>query len=165
MEIEIIEISQISGDKCHIYSVIVDDDKEDLYTSFVKENFLAHRIVIIDMINRLKVIGRERGAIPSFFKDDEGIPGDGIMAFYDIPDSNLRLYCINYGRQMIILGSGGVKPKSIRTYQEDEKLYGCVKQLQRIEKIIREAIKDKDIILLANGDINGTTKLTDYEDD
>ena len=87
------------------------------------------------------------------------------LPIYDIPNSNLRLYCINYGSQTILLGSGGPKPKTIRAYQEDEQLSNSVKQLQRIEKIIKQAVRDRDIILHENGEISGITKLTDYEDD
>lgn len=165
MEIEIIEISHLSGDKCHIYSVIIDGDEDDLFTTFIKDNLSTHRDETMNIFNRLRVIGNKTGAIPTFFKDREGAPVDGIQAFYDIPNSNLRLYCINYGSQTILLGSGGPKPKTIRAYQEDEQLSNSVKQLQRIEKIIKQAVRDRDIILHENGEISGITKLTDYEDD
>ncbi|MBK6979124.1 MAG: hypothetical protein IPH28_20170 [Cytophagaceae bacterium] len=48
--------------------------------------------------------------------------GDGVCALYDDPDRNLRLYCIRYGKQIVVLGGGGHKPKTIRALQEDEKL-------------------------------------------
>jgi len=56
---------------------------------------------------RLKIIGNETGARESFFKTKEGIPGDGVCTLYDTPDKKLRLYCIRYGKQLIIIGAGG----------------------------------------------------------
>ena len=75
---------------------------------------------------------------------DEGIPGDGVCALFDLPNSNLRLYCIRYGNSIIILGGGGQKPKTISAFQENEKL---AKQFEVISSCVVVAMeKDGKII-------------------
>jgi len=97
------------------------------------------------MIQRLKVIGKSTGARMKFFKDKEGKPGDGVSALYDIPGTKLRLYCIRYGTELIILGGGGAKKKSIKALQEDEKLKKENYLLRKISEEITKRIKTKDI--------------------
>ncbi len=46
--------------------------------------------------------------------------------------TNLRLYCLNFSPQVLILGSGGVK--ETRTYNEDPLLNSYVELLQQIDK-------------------------------
>jgi len=74
---------------------------------------------IDEIYKRLKTIGYRFGARESFFKHFEGKPGDNVCAIYDYPNKNLRLYCIRYGMSVIILGSGGPKPKEIVSWQYD----------------------------------------------
>lgn len=165
MEAEIIELSHLSGNKCRIYSVIINNEDRDSFTRFVMDNLDKHKKEVLNIIGKLKSIGNSTGAIKSFFKDKEGRPGDGLMALYDEPGSYLRVYCINYGKQTILLGGGGPKSKEIRAYQEDTALFGKVKELQKIEKLIRFALQAGDLVLEENGTISGNLKLNNYEDD
>lgn len=85
------------------------------------------------------------GAREQYFKENEGIPGDGVCALFDEEKSNLRLYCIRYGTQLIVVGSGGIKPKSIRSFQDDEKLTDENYLLRRVSRQITERIKAGEI--------------------
>lgn len=80
----------------------------------------------------------------SFFKEKEGGPGDGVCALYD-EESKLRLYCIKYGTQLVVVGGGGPKPKTVRAFQEDEKLKEENYLLREISKQITEKIKTREI--------------------
>lgn len=64
---------------------------------------------------------------------------------YDDEESNLRLYCIRYGMQLIIVGGGGYKPKSIRALQKDEKLRKENYFLREMSALITERVKEKEI--------------------
>jgi hypothetical protein len=44
---------------------------------------------------------------------NEGKYGDGVSALFDKPKYKLRLYCIRYGTQIIIVGWGGEKRQCI----------------------------------------------------
>ena len=56
-----------------------------------------------------------------------------------IDSRSLRLYCLRISDQILILGNGG--EKTTRTYQEDEKLSGYVLDLQKFDKLLKEARK------------------------
>lgn len=122
MKYKIVELDEFTGSEATIYSIIINNDKETLFEKFVKENLILFKDEIINIFNRLETIGNNTGAREIFFKTKEGYPGDGVEALYDIPDKKLRLYCIRYGLQIIILGGGGEKPENIKALQEDEKL-------------------------------------------
>ncbi|MBK9981726.1 MAG: hypothetical protein IPP15_07130 [Saprospiraceae bacterium] len=116
---EIVELQDISGPECTIYSVIPKGSELTLFEAFVEENIKDYTFEIDDIYQRLKTIGNKFGARESFFKHFEGKPGDNVCAMFDIPNKNLRLYCIRYGMSVIILGSGGQKPKKIVSWQDD----------------------------------------------
>lgn len=62
---------------------------------------------------------------------------------FDEPDYKLRLYCIKYGKEIVILGGGGVK--DVRAWQDDPKLNEEASLIIKIAKEINQAIKEKDI--------------------
>ena len=111
----------------------------------MRENGNSFKSETKNIIERLISIGHKTGARSQFFKEWEGKPGDGVCALYDKPDSNLRLYCICYGTQLIIIGSGGHKPKTIRALQEDTKLTEENALIKQISQQITRRIKDKEI--------------------
>lgn len=153
---ELIKLQNISGSKASLYTVFIDDDTESLFDKFLIENSASRRSEILDLVSRLNTIGKETGAKYDFFKHKEGELGDGVCALYDIPDSNLRLYCIRYGNHLVILGGGGHKSKDIRTFQENEKLKDENYFLRWLSKAITEKMKEKEIRLTDDGlDLEG----------
>ncbi len=97
-------------------------------------------------------MAKTTGARETFFKTNEGVPGDGVCALYDDPDKKLRLYGVRYGNLVVILGSGGEKPKTIRALQESKKLVDENSMVKRISKGVMKAMKDKYLRWSANGD-------------
>ena len=162
MNIKLVEIPDVSGHKCQVLSAIVDEQDESLFEEFLNEYSEQYPQEIEDIYNRLKFIGNEGGAREQFFKQNEGAPGDLVCALYDQPDSNLRLYCIRFGSIAVILGGGGYKSKSIRSWQEDPKLSANAEMMKRISQIIYNAIKEKDIIH-ENNRLVGNMELTDLD--
>lgn len=153
-KIEIIKDTDLSGPACSIYSVKVDDCADTLFDEFIDKYYDDYTEEIQNIYDRLKVIGRELGMREQFFKPNEGSPGDGVCAFYDIPESNLRLYFISYGKDLIILGDGGPKPKSIRTWQESTQLTTAVNELRQISSLIAKATREK-VIRITQGGFDG----------
>lgn len=145
MEFELVKIEDLSGKKASIYTVILDRENESLFERFLSENSVTFKSEIIDILKRLRTIAHNTGAREGFFKLNEGKPGDGICALYDQLGSKLRLYCIRFGHELIILGGGGPKPKSIRALQEDEKLEAENYKLREIAQYIMKALREKDI--------------------
>lgn len=145
MKYKIIKINNISGKEASVYSIILNNEEETLLNKFVKENEISFKSETKDILKRLYSIGHTTGARIQFFKEWEGKPGDGVCALFDIPTSNLRLYCIYFGSQLIVVGSGGHKPKDIRTLQQDDKLKDENYLLREISVQITQRIKDKEI--------------------
>ena len=151
MRCKIFKVSQISGCMTSVYSVIIDNNQDALFDKFLKRSSILFKSETIDILKRLYTIGNTTGAREHFFKLNEGSPGDGVCALFDSPDKNLRLYCIRYGSQIIILGNGGIKEKSIRTLQEDSHLKEANYFLRRLSYVITEKIKSKEIYFSGNG--------------
>lgn len=145
MQFELIKIEDLSGKKASCYTVILSGENESLFERFLSENSVTFKSEILDILARLRTIANHTGAREGFFKSNEGKPGDGICALYDQPGSNLRLYCIRFGQELIILGGGGPKSKAIRALQESEKLKTENYQLREIAQYIITALKEKDI--------------------
>ncbi len=144
MDYKIVKLSNFSGNKTTIYSIYDNAEQETLFDKFIKEN-LSHTSELKSIISRLTTISNKSGAQEHFFKQNEGALSDGVEALYDVPDSNIRLYCIRYGTSLVILGGGGIKPKNIRALQENDKLKSENYLLRDIAKIINKRICDKDI--------------------
>lgn len=166
MKYRIVKLSQLSGNNASIYSVIVNDEQETVFDKFLKENRSSFLNEIKSILMRLNTIGSKTGARINFFKDAEGISGDGVCALYDEPNSNLRLYCIRYGTQIVILGGGGHKPKSIRALQEDEKLKEENYFLRWLSEEITKRVKEREI-WYSNDYLEflGDLEFEDYEND
>ena len=149
MKCELKKIEELSGKRTSVYSVFIDDSQLSLFDVFIEENKRLHLSEIKDIVQRLKTIGTKTGAREQFFKLHEGNPGDGVCALFDLPDKNLRLYCIRYNSQIIILGGGGIK--LVRALQNDNKLTKENYLLRELSKQITEKIKEKDIRFTIDG--------------
>jgi len=142
---EIIEIEELSGRAATIYTVLLSGSEQTVFDNFLEENKERFKNEIKFIVNRLYEIGHRVGAREGFFKPNEGKPGDGVCALYDLPDSKLRLYCIRYGNVAIILGGGGEKPKSMRAWQESEKLSKEASRMIQVSEAITARLKSGDI--------------------
>lgn len=164
MNYKIVQLSQFTGYHAGIYSIYLENEQETLFERFLKENYNSFKSEIIDINKRLKTINNETGARNQFFRHNEGKPGDGICALFDLPDSNLRLYCIRFGNSLLILGGGGHKAKNLKAFQEDDKLTDENYLLREISEQITERIKNREIQFSEDGtEIFGNLEFYDYE--
>ena len=121
MEFELVKLAGFSNDEVSVYTLLNCDTGISLFQSFIQENQHQFPDEVKDIAKRILSF-KEVGARENFFKINEGKPGDGVCALYDDEKSNLRLYCIRYGTVLVVLGSGGHKPKTTRRLQETKKL-------------------------------------------
>jgi hypothetical protein len=145
----------LSGQMAGIYSVaLTPSDQEGvgntLYEAFINENIENFRDEVIDINERLWTIGHRTGARDHFFKDFEGALGDGVCALYDLPEKQLRLYCIRFGKGILVIGGGGPKPENIRALQEDPKLTNENSMMRQVSKAISERIRERTIVISEN---------------
>lgn len=161
MNLKLVKLKNQSGKATSVYSLYIEEEEKTLFDLFIEEN-ISHISELKNILTRLISIGKETGAREHYFKLDEGKPGDGVCALYDIPNSNIRLYCIRYGATLIVLGGGGVKPKNIRTLQQNKKLTDENYLLRDISEQITQRLKGRDLKIVNNGfdfegDLNFTT--------
>jgi len=169
LKIEIIEMDGLSGSGTKIYSFIVNDANESLYEEFVRENIKLFKKEVTNLDSRLEVVGNETGMEDEFYKTGIGKPLiHHICEFKDKPKANLRLFFIEeVQNNLIMLGSGGQKPKEKHAIQEVPLLDQKRVQLMEIEDLLRSAEKKGHFIINSDGTINSTTNFVydtnDYE--
>ncbi len=143
MKCKLVKIPEFTGNKTTVYTVLMENEEKTLFDSFVEESKISYSSEIRDIVSRLITIGNKTGAREQFFKTKEGALGDGVCALFDLPSYKLRLYCIRYGTQIVILGGGG--PKNVQKLQQSKKLKDESYFLRDLSKAITEKLKDKDL--------------------
>lgn len=153
------KLPHLSGEKATIYSVYIDGNDKTLYEIFIEENFASFLSEMRSINKKLQTIGKKTGARDGFFKLFEGNYGDCVCALYDEPKCKLRLYCIKYGMQIIIVGGGGVK--NVRALQDDPKLNQENYVLRALSKLINDKLNN-EIKFSKNGlEFEGNLELDD----
>lgn len=145
MKFWLVKLSEFSGKKASVLTIRRDGCNDTIFEEFIRANLPLFKSETLDILSRLRTIGIKTGARSSFFKEHEGKLGDGVCALYDTPGSKLRLYCIRNGTQVLILGGGGHKPKSIRALQEDPKLKEENHLLRKVSEQLTQMLIDGDI--------------------
>ncbi len=145
MNYEIVELEPYSGSEAKVYSLIPMGEDETLFEKFVDEYKTDFKNEVKDIIKTIYQIGHTTGARSSFFKQHEGKYGDFVCALFDVPEKNLRVYCIRFGMVAVILGGGGNKGEGVRAWQDDEKLSKEANQMINYSKDILQRIDDGDL--------------------
>ena len=145
MTYELEQLEELSGNKATIYSLLPVGSSETLFDNFVSEYYENYPLEIEDIVNTIEIIGFQKGAREHLFKINEGKPGDGVVALFDEPDRNLRLYALRLGNSIVILGGGGFKSKEIRALQEDPKLSREQELMTALSAIITQRIISKEM--------------------
>ena len=152
MKFEIVNIDEFSGGMAQIYSVMFEDDDMTLMDHFFEDN-AQYAEDLAEMAKKLESMGNDTGCRIQFFKENEGAPGDGVVAFWH---NRMRLYCLRIDSACIILGDGGYKPPEISAYQEDELLNSKAQQMRKLSACINKAIIEKDLKVGEDGTITTT---------
>lgn len=152
MKFEIVNIEEFSGEMAQIYSVMFENDDMTLMDHFFEDN-AQYEEELKEMAKKLISMGNSTGCRIQFFKENEGAPGDGLVAFWY---KRMRMYCLRIGSACIILGDGGYKPPEISAYQEDALLNSKAQQMRKIAARINKAIIERDIRLENDGKITIT---------
>lgn len=155
MKFELVELSRLFGRKATVYSIIIDDEEQTLFDKFIEENDEQFPDEIDSIFDTIDKIAKKYGNSRQFFKENEGNLGDLVCALYDTPNSNLRLYCIRLGNAVIILGSGGHKPKTIRALQENDKQKDTNYLLRFFSQVLHQKMLDGEIYWSNDMELNG----------
>ena len=150
---KLVNLKTLSGEKSTIYTVLEiqsDGSRSALFDRFIEDFRDAYQPELTDVLRRLISIGKQTGALVTFFKMDEGLEADDMVcALFDIPYKYLRLYCIRVSEKIVIVGSGG--PKQTRTWQEDPLLSKEVHRMMEISARLRLKLNNGAFSLSADG--------------
>ena len=155
MWLKIVEITELSGPACKIYSIAYDGSEDTLFDFFLDGLSDDYPAEVEEIWDRLEYMGKEGGARIQFFREDEGRPGDGIVALLKESGFSLRLYCIRYGSNTLVLGNGGYKSPKTRAWQDDSHLTECVDELMLISSLLTEKIKNREIVFASDRSLRG----------
>jgi len=147
MNFDIVEIAEFSGDKAKIYSIMLEGYDDTLLDQFFDEN-QQYEEELEEIAARLLTMGDYTGCRIQFFKEHEGVPGDGVVALWH---NRLRLYCLRFDNTCIFIRSGGFKPTDISAYQDNPLLNAKAQQMKAIAASINKAIIEKDLKVLEDG--------------
>ena len=145
MNYQIITLDEFTGDKATIYSILPEGENLTLYDKFVEEYCTDYYDDILSIADLLIDMGCKYGIRENLIKTKEGKPGDGVVAIFDNPDKNLRLYGIRYGASILLLGSGGVKGQEVMAWQDDAKLKKEAEIVIQISKEVSKRVQDREI--------------------
>jgi len=144
VKFEIKKLDALCGRKVSVYSVTLENDNHTLFERFILENAPTFPGELADLRYQIKVMAENTGIRDRFFEKPEGKLGQDIWALYD-EKGKLRLYCMQIGHVVIILGGGG--PKATRTLQEDPKLKLENNLLRMVSDAITQRMIEKEIRL------------------
>ena len=140
------------GENVSLYSPKFEGEKFTEFEKFLLKYKDEYSKDIAQIVYRLDIVKRD-GALDRHFRY-EGKKTDRVMALPShLETTSLRLYLLNIGAKILILGNGGLKKTA--TYQEDEYLNGCVETLQKIDiELIR--METQNIISITGTKLLGT---------
>ncbi len=145
MKFQIVKLERLCGKRTTVYSVVLNDEEHTLFERFIIENRTIYKKELTDLRNQIAVISNQTGIRDNFFDKPEGKIGQDIWALYDKPKKRLRLYCMQLGHVVIILGGGGPKPKTIRALQDDPKLDFENGLMRMVSDALTVRIREKEI--------------------
>ena len=105
--IQVREAGNITG--CNIYAIVLKDSTISLFQNFIESHKPTYTEELREISTTISGYVRYGAREHFFIKKNEGKFGDGICAIFDEKETRLRLYCIRYSDNILILGGGGVK--------------------------------------------------------
>ena len=135
------------ADSVNFYTIRFEGDENTEFDKFIS-NFMGNKKFKEDLQKIsywIEKIG-EKGALERYFRP-ESKTCDGVNAI-PIDVSQLRLYCIRISDNILILGNGGHKPHSQRTYNTDPHLNSCVEILANLDTYIKTRVSQKRITIV-----------------
>lgn len=131
------------GDEAVCYTVKFENEELSESEKFIMEHEENETESFEDIYWRLEFMLDEHLFLPPMLKLEEGSRADWVVAIKTIEPKHLRWYGLRYNDRIMILGNGGLKVTE--SYQEDEHLHSCVKDLQYVNRCIEKRLIRNEI--------------------
>lgn len=149
MRWQLVKLSSLSGKRATVYVVRENGNNESLFDAFLSEFSSTHKGELMELLDKLKTMGHKTGAKQHFFKTNQGALGDGCCYIRFKKNQELRLYCIRFGTQLVVVCGGG--HKQVRAWQDDPKLSAIMTSVKELFAQITQRITEKEIAYTASG--------------
>lgn len=143
MKCSLVKLEKFSGGEATVYTILNEHEQKTLFDVFLEEQKDSFKSEIKEILKTLLTIGHKTGAREQFFRLHEGAYGDFCCALRHTPKGKLRLYCIRYGTQIIVLAGGG--PKDVRAWQQDPKLTEEMEWLKTFAAELNTRLENREI--------------------
>lgn len=141
LEFEIVHlITPKPEHKASVYSVRLKGEDLTEAEKFFEKFQSSKQNKIKTIVDKIYYMAEKRGCLDNYFDDKQSSIMDNVSC---IPQEELRLYCLRFGKVAVILGGGDIK--KVATYQESDELFEHVKLMKRISQMIDERIRNKEI--------------------
>jgi len=130
------------GRKAKIYSIQFDGEDIHEFEKFLEDQKVRNHPDFQPLRKRIKELYDKRGLLAQFFRpeDDKGIRLE--ICRIDYGTGTLRIYCIRWDDNLLILGGGGVKPGDVRFWQESP---GLSIEVRKVTKVYDDLKKYLDL--------------------
>jgi len=110
------------GKKAKIYSIQYDGAENHEFHNFITKPEVYNHPDYQALRKKIKELYDKRGLLPQYFRSEDEKALHTEICRIDYGTGMLRLFCIRWNDNLLILGSGGVKPGSVRFWQENHEL-------------------------------------------
>ena len=137
--------SVMQTEKAGLFSICFEGESFNEFEKFIltyQDDIKLSRDLQI-ILNAVNKMLHASGFLERYFRP-EGKMNDHVCAL-PIETSKLRLYCLRMSDSVLIAGNGGVK--NSKTYEENDELNGYVLSLQKLDELIRLAVKKGEVTI------------------
>lgn len=110
------------GKKAKIYSIQYDGEDNHEFHKFLTNQEVLNHPDFEPLRKKIKELYDKRGLLLQYFRPEDELFTHSEICRIDYGVGRLRLYCIRWNDNLLILGGGGVKSSDIRFWQESPEL-------------------------------------------
>lgn len=143
-------------DKAGLFTICFEGSDETEFEKFIMrfKDDAERKQDLQVILNAIQKMLSASGFLERYFRP-EGKMSDHVVAL-PVERGKLRLYCLRMSDSVLIVGNGGIK--NTRTYDEDSDLSGYVITLQKLDALLKEAIKN-GVVIIEETNITGTENI------
>jgi hypothetical protein len=124
MHSEIIRLDEFSGEAASFYSVNYNGSKDSLFDEFRDKyfNIRKYRKNMGTTILQISQLGSSFGAVDRFFEPNDPFPADRVCYLHLRNWPKIRLFCIRFSKNLVVIGSGGLIDQTSTVNREKNKM-------------------------------------------
>jgi len=133
------------GRKAKIYSILFDGESKNEFQKFLEDPDVRNHPDFRALGKKIKEMYNKRGLLEHYFRPEDGKRLYPEISRIDYGTGKLRIYCIRWDDNLLILGGGGVKPNDIRFWQDDPILSVAARKIIDVFSDLKQYLNDTDL--------------------